>query len=58
MKDTNFEDTLSDSGKVAWIDFYNVVIHFLGNNQSPNNEKSIKDMLQKFRMFNVTKSTF
>ena len=49
MKDKNFEDALNDLEKAAWINFKTNVIHFLGNNRSPNYEKLITDMLKNYK---------
>lgn len=49
MFDSNFEATMNEKEKEAWISFKKVVIKFLGNVKAPNYKLIVGNMINKFK---------
>lgn len=56
LTDSEFEKTMNDCEKEAWLSFKCVVENFLGNKKDPNYKIIVADMLEKLRLLGCNMS--
>ena len=57
MKDSTFDEVLSEAEKKAWESFKKVSSQFLGKKRSPNYEDMVHELMQNFRVLGARMST-
>ena len=48
MRDTTFDEVLTEAEKRAWESFKNVFTNFVGNKRSPNYEDMVYELMHNF----------
>jgi hypothetical protein len=49
LKNPNFDESMEDNERKAWISFKSIITNFLGNHRSPDYERVVDELLQNFQ---------
>jgi hypothetical protein len=49
LKDPNFDESMDDSERKAWLSFKSIVSSFLGNHRSTDYERVVNDLLKNYQ---------